>query len=380
MSVFCAEVESQMLREFFVSSNMGVRVWAWSGLAFIVGHAFLRAYVKKLLNDWMGRFYDLGGAASEVSSGDTYSLSQGQTHVTALLLEFGVLCIPNVLVHPVFKLVSNRWVLSWRLSLVDSYIERWDSSSGVIEGAAQRIHEDTSRFARGIQTCVVVLLDSVLTVVVFGPILVDLGAHIKPVKMPDCWILMVCIGVAFIGIIFSLLLGWSLIELEVNNQRVEAEVRKKLVIREERLATGEVPSIERNFAFVDVDTKDFAAHFKKTVSDLRFNYVKLYYRFACFSVWLGSYEQTVILLPYMLTGPLLYSSSNRITLGTVTRASHSFANLFDALNILSDRWLDVTDFLSVIRRLKEFEAHMSEPSRVKSSLIVGVEMSSSTQL
>ena len=368
-----------MLREFFCNSNLGVRVWAWSGLVLIVGHAFLRAYVKKLMNDWMGRFYDVGGSASEVSSGDIESLEQGQRHVTELLLEFGVLCIPSVLVHPAFKLVTNRWVLSWRLSLIDSYVDRWDPSSVVIENAAQRVHEDTQRFARGLQTCAVVLLDSVLTVVVFAPILVELGAEIKPIEMPNCWILLVCIGVAFVGIVFSVLLGWSLIELEVNNQRVEAEVRKELVLREENPATMEVPPIERTFAFIDIHTKDFSKQFKRTVMDLKSNYVKLYYQFACFSVWLGSYEQTVILLPYMLTGPLLYSASNRITLGTVTRASHSFSNLFDALNILSDRWLEVTDFLSVMRRLREFEAQISEPAKARTSLIVGVEMTSSTQ-
>ena len=368
-----------MLREFFCHNNVFTRVWAYSGLVLILGHALLRAYIKKLMNAWMGRFYDIGGAASEVSSGDVDSLHRGQTQVTALLLEFGLLCIPGILIHPAFKLVTNRWVLSWRLALIDSYITRWDPNSIVVENAAQRVHEDTSRFARGLQTCAVVLLDSVLTVAIFSPILLELGAGLKPSDLPDSWILLVCIGVSLLGIIVSATLGWSQIELEVNNQIVEAEVRKELVLREENPTTVDMPLVERTFAYIDIHTDDFSNKFKKTVADLKYNYVKLYYRFAYFSVWLGSYEQTIVLLPYVLTGPLLYSTSNRITLGTVTRASHSFSNLFDALNILSDRWLDVTDFLSVVRRLRGFEDQIQDPSKAKPPLIVNTEMTSSTQ-
>ena len=329
-----------------------------------------------LMNDWMGRFYDVGGVASEVSSGDTDALQQGQVRVLHLLLEFALLCTPSVFVHPIFKLATNRWVMSWRLALIDSYVERWDPATMVVENAAQRVHEDTARFARGLHTCVVVLLDSVLTIAVFAPILVDLGARVKPVDLPDSWMLITCIIVASTGVIFSVVFGWSLIDLEINNQRVEADVRKMLVLREETPAIADAPPIDRTPVFMDVSnaSKDFLEEFRKVVASMRFNYIKLYYRFAFFSVWLGSYEQTVVLLPYVLTGPLLYSTGDRITLGMVTKTSHSFSNLFDAMNVLSDRWLDVTDFISVMRRLNEFESRITQPSSVRSALIAAVEM------
>lgn len=352
-------------------------MWSWSGLVLIVGHALLRAYVKKLMNDWMGRFYDLGGSAGEIGPDQTKELQEGAQKVTKLLAEFALLCVPGVIIHPMFKLVTNRWVLSWRLALIKEYLKNWNVETVKIENGAQRIHEDTARFARGLQTCAVVLLDSVLTIAVFAPVLIQLGYEIQPRKLPSYWILGLCIGVAFVGLVVSVILGWSLIALEVNNQRVEADLRKALVLREEtNTIDGSVPYLERNTTFIDGPINEIKAQFKEIVKDLRKNYVTLYYRFAAFSVWLGTYEQGVVILPYVLTGPLLYSSTNRITLGTVTKVSHSFANVFDALNVLSDRWVEVTDFLSVMRRLREFESQACKTS-TRSSLVSSVEMNSS---
>ena len=367
-----------MLREFFFSPKWDTLVWSWSGLVLIVGHALLRAHVKKLMNDWVGRFYDLGGSAGEVGSGDTEELQEGAQKVTRLLAEFAIICVPGVLITPIFKLVTNRWVLSWRLALIKEYLKKWNDDTVKMENGAQRIHEDTARFARGLQTSAVVLLDSVLTVAVFAPVLIQLGYDIQPRELPSYWMLLLCIGVASVGLVVSMLLGWSLIALEVNNQRVEADLRKALVLREETdMVEASVPYLERNKAFTDGPINEIKAQFESIITDLKAKYVKLYYRFAAFNVWLVTYEQSVVILPYLLTGPLLYSSTSRVTLGTVTKVSHSFSNVFDALNILSDRWVEVTDFLSVMRRLREFESQALSGSTTRPSLVVSVEMTSS---
>ena len=339
-------------------------------------HALLKAYIKRLLNDWMGEFYDVGGAAAEVGSGDTAQLEERANRIRELLLQFCVLCIPSVFIHPIFKLVTNRWVLSWRLSLVKSYLSRWQPASTNIENAAQRIHEDTGRFARGLQTCAVVVLDSVLTIGVFAPILVELGSEIQPIDLPGSWVLLLCIATALAGFVVSMALGWRLIALEVDNQKVEAELRKALVLKEEG-GTHDFaePTVHRDSAFVDAHITDLRQGLVHTIRDLRSNYIKLYNMFSMFSAWLGFFEQAVVVLPYTITAPLLYASHGRITLGLVTKTSHSFSNVFDAMNVLSDRWIDVTEFLSCTRRLREFEAQLASTS-TRATLMTGVEVSS----
>jgi peptide/bleomycin uptake transporter len=267
-----------------------------------------------------------------------------------------------------------------------------------VENAAQRIHEDTQRFARGLQTCCVVLLDSVLTIVVFAPILVNLGSEVQPSKMPGSWMLLMCAGVAFAGVLVSVVLGWSLVALEVENQKAEADLRKQLVLEEERVQpatdTRRTDTTHPSTEYVDADTLDAldAATFQRTrrldlnqvfqsvVLAIIFNYRRLYYKFAVFSLWLGAYEQFVVILPYVITGPLLFATDHRITLGKVTQVSHAFGNVFDALNILSDRWIDVTDWVSVMRRLREFEASVGCRTTTRSSLIPATELASSSTL
>lgn len=395
---------TRMLREFFCARSRSLRVWAWLGGLCIVGHALLRAYIKYLINDWMGRFYDIGGSAQEVSLDDAEGLEEGSRKITNLLLEFMVLCLPSVFVHPLFRYLTNRWVLSWRVALIDAYLDKWSLVTLRIENGAQRIHEDTQRFSRGLQTCFMTVLDSILTIAVFSPVLIKLGSEVQPSPMPSSWIFLVCVGIATVGLAISVALGWSLIALEVENQKVEADLRRDLVLHEDRMSrpTGSagVPIARRMDASdvvdinavynesVDIDQAnvpdgeprrapvELKFAFAMVIASLVRNYKKLYCRFGAFSLWLGAYEQFVVILPYLIAGPLLFSATNRITLGKVTQVSNAFGNVFDALNILSDRWIEVTDWLSVMRRLKEFEVHISAVSSTRTALIPGVELSS----
>ena len=127
-----------MLREFFWQCSYKKRAWAHAGLVLIVCHALMRAWVKSLMNKWMEKFYDAGGAATEVGSGEEDALREGAARIASLLWEFSVLCLPSVVVHPIFKLLTNRWVLSWRLVLVRKYIAMWKPEEQSIENGAQR--------------------------------------------------------------------------------------------------------------------------------------------------------------------------------------------------------------------------------------------------
>ena len=92
--------------------------------------------------------------------------------------------------------------------------------------------------------------------------------------------------------------------------------------------------------------------------------MRLYRSFAIFSLWMNAYEQSVMIIPYAIAAPLLFASDplQRITLGKLSQLSNAFAYVFSSLNILSDNWIDVTDWLSVLRRLREWEDHIAETS------------------
>ena len=383
-----------MLREFFCAKKRGLRAWAWLGGLSIAAHAFLKAYIKYLMNDWMGRFYDTGASSRDLSPDDMEGLAEGSRKITRLLVEFAVLCLPSVLIHPMFRFIMNRWALSWRVALINAYLERWALVDLRIENGAQRIHEDTQRFSRGLQVWFSTVLESMLTIGVFAPILIDLGSGVQPRPMsspwPGSWLFLLCVGIAVTGLGISVALGWSLISLEVDNQRVEADLRRDLVLCEEGTTHPSGAPIARRMSIDDVVgvheddghhtrvSADLKSAFSGVVVALVRNYKKLYCRFAAFSLWLGAYGQFVAILPYLVAGPLLFCPTNRITLGRVTQVANAFGNVFDALNIISDHWIDVTEWLSVMRRLGEFEVHIYAVSTTRVTLLPGVELSSET--
>jgi len=348
-----------MLKEFFCAEEGWKRVWAWVGLILFVGHQAFRAFVSWRLNDWYESFYDMlqssiikvvqegdlpngevGGEVGSGNGGDQTVWDAAQQRIWVQLVEFAYIVTPLVVIQPVAGFLRNWWVLSWRVALMTLYLKRYNMQLPALEGTSQRIHEDTQRFAAGVQGCVVILLHSFFTLLVFCPTLYGL----------DPQLMYVAIGVAFGSILVSALIGWPLVGLEVNNQKVEAELRKELVMVELQTTAS---STVTNLLSRDGVYTQFVGVFGR----LRQNYFRLYVSFAALGVWLSLYEQAMAILPYGLGGPRLFvnDATQRITLGQLMKITNSFARVFDSLNVISDNWLSINEFRSTVRRLREFE-------------------------
>ena len=315
-----------MLREYFLAGN--ARCFAWSGLFVFVGHQVFKAVLKYRLNTWYGHFYDtLQQSAGEFASGglddddsDAWRAEQ-RAKIWAQLGNFAIIVAPGVLVHPLAGYIRNRWVLAWRLGLVHAYLTAWDTTITPIEGASQRIHEDTQRFASGVQGCVATLLDALFTLVIFCPLLASLD--------PSLMVMAVLAAVGGVGV--SAFIGKNLVGIEVRNQQTEAELRRHLVLLEVEPARvvdtgGSVPDA-----------------FRSRVRALKNNYLQLYRNFAGLAVWLTTYDQAAVLLPYILVAPRLFAARPEevMTLGALTQTANAFAKVFDSLSIVSDNWLQV---------------------------------------
>lgn len=62
------------------------------------------------------------------------------------------------------------------------YMQHWQMLRN-IEGAAQRVQEDTMRFAATLEDMGVKLLQSVMTLIAFLPVLVALSPHVKSIPI-----------------------------------------------------------------------------------------------------------------------------------------------------------------------------------------------------
>lgn len=343
-----------MLFDFFRKGNCSHLLWAWGGLFGFLGHKMFEAYLAWAINDWMERFYDLVQTTVEVGSGSADYRHEMRERVYDTLWEFVVVVAPAVVVHPVAGLWRNWWVFTWRRTLMTSYLNRWNTTVPAIEGASQRVHEDTQRFASGIQSCVSVVIKSVFTLAVFCPVLYSL----------DPQLMGIAVGAAVGGLCVSVVVGWPLVGLEVNNQVVEAELRTKLVILEtdpSSIFSGGTPFTP----------------FIRVFRSLTLNYRNLYLSFAALGTWLSLYEQVAVLLPYMLVAPRLFADrpEDVFTLGKLVKVSNSFGKVFDSLNVVSDRWLEINEWRSCLRRLREFEREVSSRSPAAPSKLAGREVS-----
>lgn len=409
---------------------------AWVGLALIVSHSVYKAWLAVAFTAFFRDFYDVMGAAAalvatgEASSGET-SGSGGEgpavaaaaaaarraalADIYAQLAVFARLAVPAALVHPLARWMMSRYAMAWRLALVRSYVARWDAAGVAIEGASQRVQEDTQRFAEGLEFAFATALDVVFTLVIFTPKLHALGRHVRPPEaLRDVlaldgeggwrqdWLVLVAVALAALGTVVGLVVARRLVDLEVRNQVVEAAFRLDLSlwealstpvqpparppraaeeagIAEEERATPVAESEHRSdrsddpaagcaaslppFATTTVDrVQQHAAHRQR----LEQNYTSLFRHFAYFNAWTGAFDQAVTIVPYLLAAPQLVLAPEEgaaaavaaLSLGEVVELSRIFDRCFSALTTPMNAWGAVNEFRSVLRRLREFERHL----------------------
>jgi len=351
--------------------------FAWTGLLIVVSHSAFVAWQKSRVNSWYGSFYDIlqtSGESIEFSSGLAFSgVPEGARSVHDALVKFLIIVLPSIIIHPFAKFVRSHWTLQWRLAMMKSYFTLWDPSKTPIEGASQRLHEDTVRFAKGCDSCMVVVLDSISTLIVFVPVLASLSSEVTPPSWlswaRSWWLVALAFGAALLGVSVSACIGKALLYLEVNNQRVEAELRRSLVLLEAAPATECATDLSAD----DELCSDPGAPpqlsrpaFDGLWEAIRCNYSMLYQNFLYLNLWLTSFDQLLIVVPYILVAPLLfYSDDRRVKMGVLVKLSDSFSKVFGSLSVIAESWVAINEFASAVIRLREFEKNLKSHTKLE---------------
>ena len=394
-----------MLREFFCSPSLNRRLLSYFGSVILVLMAMMLALLDGFVNTWYGAFYNLGGASAEMltninntGSSNTTTIHEardaGLAEVTKLMTTFCIVVFPAQVLQPLMEFVNQHFSFTWRLCMMESYISRWealDSRMRDVEGASQRIHEDTQRFALSLQRGASASLQALLKLAVFIPRLNALSAQMplpsylvgKPF-IAEGWILHTAVASAVIGYSVALHVARHLVDLDINNQRVEARLRKRLVIAEgqdadaglgrsthccdERAADGRAAdgrAVDGDRACDDGSVKSAggeaqaareAIGYQPLWEALLANYSALYRNFLSFNIWVSFWMQVPFILPMILGAPMLFSLEHPIQMGLLIQISDAFQKTTSAFSAGVDRWADVNEFRSVVRRLREFEA------------------------
>ena len=154
--------------------------WAWwsiLGTALILFTTYFQVQVSVAINSWFGPFYDLiQAAAFQIEAGHESS------SFTATLSTFAGIALVAVVVGVLTRFFISHYIFRWRTAMNDFYIANWPRLR-TIEGASQRVQEDTMRFATTVEGLGVNLIEAMLTLIAFLPVLVKLSSNVTELPL-----------------------------------------------------------------------------------------------------------------------------------------------------------------------------------------------------
>jgi len=311
-------------------------MWSILGSALILFTSYFQVQVSVAINSWYGPFYNLVQAALSKSAPVTVEQFYEE------LSTFAGIALVAVVVGVLTRFFVSHYIFRWRTAMNDFYVANWPRLRA-IEGASQRVQEDTMRFATTMEGLGVNLISAVLTLLAFLPVLVRLSSNVTALPL----IGRIPYPLVFAAVIWSVLgtgalalIGIRLPRIEFLNQRVEAAYRKELVLGEDDLVRADPPTLDVLFR------------------DIRRNYFRLYLNFMYFNIGRIVYLQTDVIFPYVLLAPTIIAG--KITLGAMNQILNAFRQVRESFQYLINSWSTIVELISIYQRLRGFEARIHD--------------------
>ena len=306
-------------------------LWSWVGSAVILSSLWVQVKIDVEINEWFGEFYDMIQKALGEPNAITIS------EYWSRLFSFIKLAGMYIALAVAISFFTAHFLFRWRTAMVEWYHSVYDKARK-IEGAAQRVQEDTIKFSRIMEGLGTSLIESIMVLVQFVPILLGLSIGI-PIFFFGDWQYGLITGALLWtlgGTVFLIALGWilRLVGVEYDLQKKEAAYRKILVIAED---DGNVrpKTIEELFHGVR------SIHFLSYVRYLYFNIGRI------------AYLQANVLSAYVFLAPAIVAGV--VTLGVMQQIIRAFGRVEGSMQYLLKAWPTIIELASVYKRLREFE-------------------------
>lgn len=314
----------------FFSDNKWQR-WSIWGSAFILFNIWFGVQVSVAINAWYVPFWDLIQKMLTNGGGDVADLY----HETLVFLYIAMVYVTLAILNIFF---TSHYVFRWRTAMNEYYVEHWDKLRHV-EGASQRVQEDTMRFASIVEDLGVELVKAVMTLIAFLPLLFQLSKHVPVIPIVgeiEHSLVWAAVTWSIFGTVLLVVVGVKLPGLQFNNQKVEAAYRKELVYGEDHADRAEPLTLKELFGQV------------------RKNYFRLYFHYAYFNMTATWYGQLDILYNFVVLFPAI--AAGKLTLGLLQQILGVFNRVRDSFQYLITSWKTIIELLSIHKRLKAFES------------------------
>ena len=327
-----------MFRSFFMNKKW--LPWSLAGSMAILLVTWYKVQLDVKINEWFGTFYDLLQKALATPNSITFE------EWLAGCLTFMEIAALYIVIAVILEFFVRHYVFRWRTAMNDYYMSNWPVLRN-IEGAAQRVQEDTMRFASIVEGLGVSFLRSVMILIAFLPILWRLSE--KVTELP--WFGPVAHSLVYLailsaasGTVLLAIVGVKLPGLYYKNQMVEAAYRKELVFGEDHEDRADPPTCQELF------------------TNVRKNYFNLYKHYLYFDIAKWSYIQFTVIVPYIMLGPTIIAAG--VTLGVIQQILRAFGKVEDSFQFLVHSWGTIVELLSIYKRLSEFERNIKRGGEV----------------
>ncbi|BEV09235.1 peptide antibiotic transporter SbmA [Methylophilus sp. VKM B-3414] len=306
--------------------------WSIVGSAFILFSTYYSVQVSVALNNWRRPFFDAVQAALSPNS----KVTTAQLYI--LMLQFAEIAFVAIFIYVLTRFFVSHYIFRWRTAMNDFYTHQWPQVRN-IEGASQRVQEDTMRFATIMEGLGVSMVEAVMTLFAFLPVLWSLSAYVSELPVfgaVPAPLFTAAIAWSVFGTFLLAAVGIKLPGLEFRNQRVEAAYRKELVYGEDDPARAQPETLKALFL------------------DVRKNYFRLYFHYMYFNVARSLYLQADNIFAYLILVPTI--AAGKITFGILQQILTAFSQVSNSFQYLVNSWTTIVELLSVYKRLTAFEA------------------------
>ena len=316
-------------------------LWAYLGSAIILSSLWITVQIDVMINEWFGEFYDMIQKALGAPNAITMD------EYTGGLWSFAKLAAIAIALGLATSFLTAHFLFRWRASMVEFYHSVYDKAR-TIEGASQRVQEDTVRFSRIMESLGTALIESIMVLVEYFPLLMGLAVGI-PIMWFGDWEYGLVTGAliwALGGTVLMIGASWilGLVGIEYDLQKREASYRKILVIAEDD-GTVRPKDIDELFEGVR------KINYKNYLYYLYFNIVRL------------AYLQANVLVAYVILAPAIVAGV--MTLGVMQQIIRAFGRVEGSLQYLFKAWPTIIELASVYKRLMEFEAQIESMDKLE---------------
>lgn len=271
----------------------------------VFGSVLVMIGLDYLFNIWGGRWMT--------------SLQQYDSHSIMVNLGlFTVLALVYVFVYGLSSYWTRFLEFSGREILFDKYKETWSLTN--CTNPEQRLSEDCILFSQLSLSLLKALLNTIIKIPLFLYVLFS---------MASWWVASILLLYAIVGTILSRLVSKKLVELEINQQRVEAEFRKDITYAVDgRRKMPTLEFIKKNWASLATANKQL-------------------------SWFVQFYDQLGVIVPYLLL--LSLYMKRVIDLGGLRRVCGAAQEVLTSLSLLVNSRDMLVQLQMVIIRLSELE-------------------------